>query len=108
MRTCSQINTCCSQSQWPGVDPARHTFNPLLQLVNSHLVLAMQLVKQALVTLMHVHLWLIAPTHGGPQLAGEGVLALLKLSQKGWRDGDVVTSACTATYAHSETYTSCF
>ena len=79
------------------MEPARHTFNPLLELVNCHLVLAVQLVKQALVTLMHVHLGLIAPAHGGPQLAGEGVLALLKLSQKGWRDGDVVTSVGTAT-----------
>jgi len=90
------------------MDSARRTFNSLLELVNCHLVLAVQLIKQALVALMHVHLGLITPAHGGPQLAGEGVLALLKLSQKGWRDGDVVTSACTATYAHLKTCISCF
>ncbi len=71
----------------------RSTFNALLQLVNSHLIIAMDLVKQTLVVLMHVDLLLIAATHGGPQLTGEGVLALLQFTQQGWGDGDVVTPA---------------
>lgn len=51
----------------------------------------MHLVKEALVVLMHVQLGLITAPHGGPQLAGQGVLAGLQLTQKGGRDRDVVT-----------------
>ena len=67
------------------------TINALLQLVDCHLILAMHLVKEALVALMHVQLGLITAPHGGPQLTGQGVLAGLQLTQQRGRDCDVVT-----------------
>ena len=63
------------------VKASARTINALLQLVNSHLVLSMHLVKQALIVSVHVELLLIAATHGWPQFTGQGVFALLQLTQ---------------------------
>lgn len=69
------------------------TFNALLELVNSHLVLSVHLVKELLVVGMHVQLLLLTASHGRPQLAGQGLLARLQLTQQRWGDGDVVAPA---------------
>ncbi len=66
--------------------------NALAQLVHSHGLLAVQLVKQKLVLGAQVELLAVVAAHGWVQLLGQGVCVGLQLPEKIGGNGDVVTS----------------